>query len=120
MRGHPGLRARCARARPEALIELRNPVLYKVALSMDSICAHKEGLFSRKGVKDDLIKMIDLIVCGGKDGAFKEELVLSVGLIYIWISGIDQTLNSNLNFAGPDPSLDQSLEEWLNRTSGPV
>jgi len=46
---------------------------------MDGICTHKHGLFSRKGVKDDLIKMIDLIVCGRKDGALEEELVLSVG-----------------------------------------
>jgi hypothetical protein len=60
---------------------------------MDCICTYKDGLFSRKGVKDDVIKMIDLIVCGRKDGAFEEELVLSVGLIYIWINGIDQTLN---------------------------
>src|ERR1700691_3528137 len=71
IRGHPGLRARRARGRPEALIELRNSVGYKVALSpTDGICAHLDGLLSRKGVKDDMIKMIDLIVCGRKDGVF--------------------------------------------------
>jgi len=36
--------------------------------------------------------MIDLIICGREDGAFEEELVLPIGLIYVWINGIDQTL----------------------------
>ena len=40
-----------------------------------------------------MIKMIDLIVCGREDGVFKEELVLLIGLINVWINGNDQTLN---------------------------
>jgi hypothetical protein len=62
-------------------------------MTTDGICTHKNGLISRKGVKDDVIKVIDLIVCGRKDGAFEEELVLFVRLIYVWINGIDQTLD---------------------------
>src|SRR5882762_11573152 len=39
IRGHPGLRARCARGSPEALIELRYSVGYKVALSPRTVSA---------------------------------------------------------------------------------
>ena len=37
--------------------------------------------------------MIDLLICGREDGAFKEELVLSIGLVNAWINDIDQTLS---------------------------
>jgi hypothetical protein len=59
---------------------------------MDCICTHQDGLISRKGVKDEVIKMIDLIVCGREDGVFEEELVLFIGLINVWInSGTGRT-----------------------------
>jgi hypothetical protein len=70
--------------------------LYRVSggiITMDSICTHEDGLVSRKGVKEGMIKMINLIICGRKDGVFEEELVLLIRLINVWINVMDQTLN---------------------------
>ena len=50
-------------------------------------------VYDRDFKRTHMIKMIDLIVCGREDGAFKEELVLSIGLMDVWINGIYQTLN---------------------------
>ena len=70
--------------------------LYRVyvgRVTTDLIDTHADGLLSRKLVKDNVIELIDSIVFGGEYGAFEEELVWFIRLIYAWINGVDHVLD---------------------------